>query len=326
MADLEERFRTRSLWFDPIDGSLAPRPSLDRDLDVDVAIVGAGYTGLWTAYELVRRDPTLRVAVLEAEIAGFGASRPQRRLVLRRVRRQPRRDREARTDATRPSHSSARCSRTVDEIGEVARRRGDRRRLREGRHPRSRDHGPAGSPAAGAGRGRARVGLRPRGRPLARAGRGPDRGCASPVSHGALYTPALRAGAAGSPRPRARRGRRAARRHDLRAHAGHRDQSPPGADHTRPGAGRRRRARDRGLHRTAPGAAADARAALLAHDRDRAAARELLGRGRLERARDLQRRPAPDHLRATHRRRPDRVRWPRRAVPLREPRPRPLRP
>jgi glycine/D-amino acid oxidase-like deaminating enzyme len=74
MADLEERFRTRSLWFDQIAGSLAPRPSLDRDVDVDVAIVGAGYTGLWTAYELMRRDPTLRVAVLEAEIAGFGAS------------------------------------------------------------------------------------------------------------------------------------------------------------------------------------------------------------------------------------------------------------
>src|SRR3954454_7466483 len=74
MTDLEERFRTRSLWLDQVGGSLAPRPSLDRDIDVDVAIVGAGYTGLWTAYELVRRDPTLRVAVLEAEIAGFGAS------------------------------------------------------------------------------------------------------------------------------------------------------------------------------------------------------------------------------------------------------------
>src|SRR4029078_8392535 len=51
-----------------------PRPPLERDIDVDVAIIGAGYTGLWTAYELARRDPTLRIAVLEAEISGFGAS------------------------------------------------------------------------------------------------------------------------------------------------------------------------------------------------------------------------------------------------------------
>jgi glycine/D-amino acid oxidase-like deaminating enzyme len=39
-----------------------------------VAIVGAGYTGLWTAYYLAREDPKLRIAVLEKEIAGFGAS------------------------------------------------------------------------------------------------------------------------------------------------------------------------------------------------------------------------------------------------------------
>ena len=39
-----------------------------------MAIVGAGYTGLWTAYYLLQRDPTLRIALLEAEIAGYGAS------------------------------------------------------------------------------------------------------------------------------------------------------------------------------------------------------------------------------------------------------------
>ena len=32
--------------------------------EVPVAIVGAGYTGLWTAYYLLQRDPTLRVAIL----------------------------------------------------------------------------------------------------------------------------------------------------------------------------------------------------------------------------------------------------------------------
>jgi glycine/D-amino acid oxidase-like deaminating enzyme len=73
-ANLDARYRSRSFWLDTVPGSLRPRPALERDLDVDVAIVGAGYTGLWTAYELARRDPSLRVAVLEAEIAGFGAS------------------------------------------------------------------------------------------------------------------------------------------------------------------------------------------------------------------------------------------------------------
>jgi glycine/D-amino acid oxidase-like deaminating enzyme len=39
-----------------------------------VVVVGAGFTGLWTAYYLLEADPTLRVVVLEAETAGFGAS------------------------------------------------------------------------------------------------------------------------------------------------------------------------------------------------------------------------------------------------------------
>ncbi|MFC4786701.1 NAD(P)/FAD-dependent oxidoreductase [Nocardioides sp. MAHUQ-72] len=39
-----------------------------------MAVVGAGYTGLWTAYYLAEADPSLRIAVLEAEVAGYGAS------------------------------------------------------------------------------------------------------------------------------------------------------------------------------------------------------------------------------------------------------------
>ncbi len=71
---LESRYRSRSFWLDSLPEPLTPRHALDRDLDVDVAVIGAGYTGLWTAYELARQEPTLRIAVLEAEIAGFGAS------------------------------------------------------------------------------------------------------------------------------------------------------------------------------------------------------------------------------------------------------------
>jgi glycine/D-amino acid oxidase-like deaminating enzyme len=52
----------------------SPRPSLPNDIDVDVAIVGAGYTGLWTAFALKTADPSLRVAVCERDYAGFGAS------------------------------------------------------------------------------------------------------------------------------------------------------------------------------------------------------------------------------------------------------------
>lgn len=51
-----------------------PRPALPGDRDADVCIVGAGYTGLWTAYYLKRADPSLRITVLEARFAGFGAS------------------------------------------------------------------------------------------------------------------------------------------------------------------------------------------------------------------------------------------------------------
>lgn len=60
------------LWAQDRTGSV--RPPLEKDIDVDIAIVGAGFTGLWTAYYLLEADPTLRVAVLEREYAGFGAS------------------------------------------------------------------------------------------------------------------------------------------------------------------------------------------------------------------------------------------------------------
>ncbi len=63
-----------SFWLETCDDDLTPRPSLDGSADADVAILGAGYTGLWTAYELLRREPGLKVIVVEREIAGFGAS------------------------------------------------------------------------------------------------------------------------------------------------------------------------------------------------------------------------------------------------------------
>lgn len=62
-----------SFWWQQL-GVPDARPALPGDLTVDVAIVGGGYTGLWTAYYLKQQQPDLRVAVLEQRFAGFGAS------------------------------------------------------------------------------------------------------------------------------------------------------------------------------------------------------------------------------------------------------------
>lgn len=62
-----------SFWWRQL-GIPAARRALPGDVDVDVCVVGAGFTGLWTAYYLRTLDPSVRVAVVEARFAGFGAS------------------------------------------------------------------------------------------------------------------------------------------------------------------------------------------------------------------------------------------------------------
>ncbi len=69
-----ETASTVPLWIDRLEPPIAHRPGVDGDLDVDVAIVGGGFSGLWTAYYLKRLEPSLRVAVLERHYCGFGAS------------------------------------------------------------------------------------------------------------------------------------------------------------------------------------------------------------------------------------------------------------
>jgi glycine/D-amino acid oxidase-like deaminating enzyme len=61
------------LWQDQLP-RLEPRAPLPADTDADVCVVGAGYTGLWTALHLRRLDPALRVVVVERDVAGAGAS------------------------------------------------------------------------------------------------------------------------------------------------------------------------------------------------------------------------------------------------------------
>ena len=71
---MAKNYATYSFWLETCGDDLTPRPALDGSTEVDVAIMGAGFTGLWTAYHLLQRDPSLNVLVVEKEIAGFGAS------------------------------------------------------------------------------------------------------------------------------------------------------------------------------------------------------------------------------------------------------------
>ncbi|HXV36917.1 MAG TPA: FAD-binding oxidoreductase [Myxococcota bacterium] len=66
--------RPPSFWFASLGERVEPRAPLDGESRFDVAIVGAGYSGLWTAYYINQHEPGCRIAIVEAEIAGFGAS------------------------------------------------------------------------------------------------------------------------------------------------------------------------------------------------------------------------------------------------------------
>lgn len=64
-------YATRSFW---LESEYTPGAALRGDHSVDVAIVGGGFTGLWAAYSLKRAEPGLRVAVIERDVIGYGAS------------------------------------------------------------------------------------------------------------------------------------------------------------------------------------------------------------------------------------------------------------
>lgn len=63
-----------SFWMARNDLTPPPTAALDDDLDVDVAIVGAGLSGLWTSWALHQLDPGLSIAVFDSHQLGFGAS------------------------------------------------------------------------------------------------------------------------------------------------------------------------------------------------------------------------------------------------------------
>lgn len=62
------------LWFEDIAPTLTARPQLNGAITSDIAIVGAGFTGLWTALFLAKLSPSTRITVVEAQHVGFGAS------------------------------------------------------------------------------------------------------------------------------------------------------------------------------------------------------------------------------------------------------------
>lgn len=63
-----------SFWLSSSGDNCTPRLPLNSDLEVDVAILGGGFSGLWTALFLLENEPSLEIAIVESEICGFGAS------------------------------------------------------------------------------------------------------------------------------------------------------------------------------------------------------------------------------------------------------------
>lgn len=116
-------YRSLSLWLDDHPDPLDPRAPLAGDTQVDVAIVGGGYTGLWTAYYLLRLDPSLRIIVVEREIVGFGASGRNGGWCVGELAAGP--DRHERVAGNDAAHRFlGELSDTVDEVGRVAEREG----------------------------------------------------------------------------------------------------------------------------------------------------------------------------------------------------------
>ena len=65
-------FEPKSYWMTT--QSYSPGNPLGGDLDVDVAIVGGGFTGLSTAYHLKKASPDMKIGLFESDILGYGAS------------------------------------------------------------------------------------------------------------------------------------------------------------------------------------------------------------------------------------------------------------
>jgi glycine/D-amino acid oxidase-like deaminating enzyme len=63
---------TSTGWWLEEAGAVEPQPTLEGSITADVAVIGGGYTGMWTAWELLERGAS--VALLEAGVCGHGPS------------------------------------------------------------------------------------------------------------------------------------------------------------------------------------------------------------------------------------------------------------
>src|SRR5215218_1696508 len=74
-ASLERRMKhTAHGWWLEEAGPARPAPALDGEQTADLAIVGGGYTGMWTAWHALAAEPGMRVTILEADRCGHGPS------------------------------------------------------------------------------------------------------------------------------------------------------------------------------------------------------------------------------------------------------------
>jgi glycine/D-amino acid oxidase-like deaminating enzyme len=104
---------------DSLGEPVVPRPALPGDQEVDVAIVGGGYTGLWTAYYLSQLSPSSRIVVIEREVVGYGASGRNGGWCSALFAASH--GRLARGYGTEPMHAMRKAMNdTVDEVGRVA--------------------------------------------------------------------------------------------------------------------------------------------------------------------------------------------------------------
>ncbi len=215
-----------------------PPLPLDGDDDVDVAIVGGGYTGLWTALYLAEADPALRIVVLEAEHLGHGASGRNggwcsALLATGLTTLAERHGRDAAIAMQRAMQA------TVDEVGKVLAAEGDDAGFTKG---------GTVSLARTAAQEQRLAGDVDEARSF---GFGPDdlrwldageveQHCHATSVRSARVHAALRGHPPLAPRPRRRRRRATPRRAPPRQHAGADDRAPPSHDCPRPRARRRR--------------------------------------------------------------------------------------
>jgi glycine/D-amino acid oxidase-like deaminating enzyme len=64
----------RSFWLEEVAGDAPDAPPLEGSSRAEVAIIGGGFVGLWTAIRLKEMEPACDVALLEQDICGAGAS------------------------------------------------------------------------------------------------------------------------------------------------------------------------------------------------------------------------------------------------------------